>query len=317
MYPLLLKPTIKNYIWGGRRLIDEFGFDNGKTPAAEAWILSCREGDECEIQNGEYKGRPISAAPWIDKNTFPVLVKLIDAARDLSIQIHPSHECAAFHEGDEEKTEMWYIVDCDEGAEVILGFNEEFESEKKKLDKREFRHLVEKYINEGKILDICRRVKVHPGDMIFVEPGTIHAICGGILIAEIQQNSDTTYRVYDYGRLGADGKPRELHIERALDALTLAPREHLPALDAVVPTDFGEVRLVMLGDVAASIITLKGECSPETELSYHIFVLEGEATLSWDGGTLSLKKSDSVLVPKALAHTIAGDAKLIVSHVVY
>ena len=126
MYPLKLKPVIKDYIWGGRRLIDEFGCKTEKVPAAEAWVLSCRDDGECTIENGEYAGKLLSEIPGIDKKTFPLLVKLIDAERDLSIQVHPSKECVTLHPEDEEKTEMWYVVDCEQGAHVILGFNKEF-----------------------------------------------------------------------------------------------------------------------------------------------------------------------------------------------
>ena len=142
----------------------------------------------------------------------PILIKLIDAKQNLSVQVHPDDAYARRVEGEPGKTECWYILDCDEGAELIYGF-------KQKISKRSF-------ASESKttpFLEVVNHVKVHKGDFFFIEAGTLHAIGGGILLAEIQQNSNTTYRVYDYGRLGADGKPRPLHTEKALDVTVTAP----------------------------------------------------------------------------------------------
>ncbi|MBQ7669798.1 MAG: class I mannose-6-phosphate isomerase [Clostridia bacterium] len=312
MYPLLLKPVIKDYIWGGRRLIDEYGYEANGEVAAEAWVLSCREGNENVVLNGEYKGKLLSEVPWVDKEKFPLLVKLIDAERDLSIQVHPSKECAALYEGDSPKTEMWYILDSKEDARVILGFNEQFEK-KKRENKNDFLKDVSDFIKNGTITDVCRSVSVRQDDMVFVEPGTLHAICRGIFLAEVQQNSDTTYRVYDYGRLGADGRPRQLHVERALDALKFSPDTPLAVKDETVMTDHGSVRDVAIGDVGSKIILLDGQCGAMAEGTYHVLVLSGIVRVAWEKESLELSKGDSVLIPGGLAHTVSGKAKLLVS----
>ena len=317
MYPLQLKPIIKNYIWGGRRLIDEYGYKTDSDIAAEAWCLSCREGDENVVLNGEYEGQKLSRVPWIKKEGFPLLIKLIDAKRDLSVQVHPSRECASRHPGDSEKAEMWYIVDCDDGAELIRGFNEEFcksalkERERNGTTYKEaLADGLEKLIREDAVTDCCRRVAVRPGDVVFVEPGTLHAICRGIFLAEVQENSDTTYRVYDYGRIGADGKPRELHTEQALDAVRTAS-ENVPVSDISVDEPYGKVRSFSIGDVSSSVVTLDGSLVIEDGVPRHLLVLAGGGSLEWEGGSLALVKGDSVLVPPCLRVTVKGTATLL------
>ncbi len=216
---LKLNPAVKDYIWGGTRLSKEFDIVSFTDRQAEAWMLSCHEAGECVIENTEFRGRTLSdvleneGRAYLGKNcekfeSFPILIKLIDALDNLSVQVHPDDEYALKNEGEYGKTEAWYIVDCDEGAEIIYGF-------KKDVTKEEFR----KSIEENTLLEYVNRVKVKKGDIFFIEAGTLHAICKGILLAEVQQNSNTTYRVYDYGRL-QNGKPRELHIEKAIDVTT-------------------------------------------------------------------------------------------------
>lgn len=221
MYPIKLKPATKDYIWGGRRLKDDYGIKCDGDVLAEAWVLSCHKDGQSIAQNGEFAGLTLSEI--IEKcgkgilgencnkfEFFPILVKLIDAKGNLSVQVHPSDEYALKNEGQYGKTEMWYVVDCDEGANLYYGF-------KHKISKEEFK----KRIEDNTLLEVLNCVNVHKGDCFFIKSGTIHAIGEGILIAEIQQNSNLTYRVYDYGRIGADGKPRQLHIDKALKVTSL------------------------------------------------------------------------------------------------
>lgn len=206
MHPLILIPTIKDYIWGGIKLREEFGKESKLEKLAESWELSCHKDGESVIANGEYKGRTLSEylaeKPQAKGENckkfenFPVLIKLIDARDNLSVQVHPDNEYAQRVEGEYGKTEMWYIVDCEDNAELIYGFKEE-------ITKDEFRYAIE----NNTLLEKTNSVSVKKGDVFFIKSGTLHAIGKGILIAEIQQNSNTTYRVYDYGRIGADGKP--------------------------------------------------------------------------------------------------------------
>lgn len=213
---LKLTPAIKDYIWGGTRLSKEFDMVSFTDRQAEAWVLSCHEAGHSIVENGEDKGKTLAEViaekgkDCLGTNCekfsfFPILIKLIDARDNLSVQVHPDDDYAMKVEGEYGKTEAWYIMDCDDDAEIIYGF-------KKDITKEEFRNSIE----ENTLLEYVNRVKVKKGDIFFIEAGTLHAICKGILLAEVQQNSNTTYRVYDYGRL-QNGKPRELHVEKALD----------------------------------------------------------------------------------------------------
>ena len=313
MYPLLLKPVIKNYIWGGDRLIREFGYEC-EAPAAEAWMLSCREGSVNTVLNGEYKGRLLSEVPWVDAAKFPLLVKLIDAADDLSVQVHPSAECAAKYEGDSEKAEMWYVIDCADGSSLVHGFNDEIGKLKKdKESDQTYFSEIEKRVKEGKISDILRRVAVHPDDVFFVEPGTVHAIGRGILLAEVQLNSDTTYRVYDYGRLGRDGKPRELHVDKALEAIRLADGARAGFTDATAVTAGAAVRRLSCGLFSADLVTLDGKLKERSDKFFSAVILSGAAEISWRGGTLDVSKGDSVYVPEDCAVTFSGECRMLIS----
>lgn len=217
---LKLTPAVKDYIWGGTRLSKEFDILSFTDKQAEAWVLSCHDDGENIISGGAFDGRTLKdvleneGRSYLGTNCskfdfFPVLIKLIDAKDNLSLQVHPDDEYALKYENQYGKTEAWYIIDCDEGAEIIYGLKED-------LTKEELKAAIE----NNTILDKVNRVKVKKGDLFFIESGTIHAICKGILLAEVQQNSNVTYRVYDYGRL-QNGKPRELHVEKAVDVINL------------------------------------------------------------------------------------------------
>lgn len=217
-----LTPAFKDYLWGGTRLRDVYHKPCDFDKVAESWELSTHPAGESRIQGGEHDAMTLneyfSAYPEVlgenvrGFESFPVLIKLIDAKDPLSIQVHPSDEYALRVEHEYGKTEMWYVVDCDPGASLYFGVNRDVTAE-------EFRRRIE----DNTVEEILNRVQVHPGDVFFIEAGTIHAIGAGILICEIQQNSNCTYRVYDYGRRGADGKLRELHIEKAMEVSRLTP----------------------------------------------------------------------------------------------
>ena len=222
MYILKLNPVFKDYLWGGTKLRDEYGFKSSLDKLAEGWMLSCHKDGENTVLNGEFEGKTLTEVvkihpEYLGKNGnqfeyFPILIKLIDAKNDLSVQVHPDNEYAMRVENEYGKTECWYILDCDDDAELIYGFNRTISSD-------EFKER----IADNTFLETVNKVKVKKGDLFLIEAGTLHAIGKGILLAEIQQNSNTTYRVYDYGRLGADGKPRELHVEKAIDVTNCTP----------------------------------------------------------------------------------------------
>ncbi len=312
MYPLVLSPTVKDYIWGGTRLREEYGVKTDLDKAAEAWALSCRDDGPCTVQNGSLAGKTLkevidiwgSAATGRDCEKFeffPLLIKLIDARDRLSIQVHPDDKYAAEHGGGYGKTEMWYVVDCAEDASLIYGFNRD-------TDKEEFKRRIE----DDTLTDICNFVKVRKGDTFFIPSGTLHAIGAGILIAEVQQNSDTTYRVSDYGRLGADGKPRQLHIKQALDVTDLKKSEYRRAEVSKNENENGTELLADCKLFKAERITLCGDkVIKDDDCFESLICLDGSFTLSWDGGTEKIAKGGSVFIPCGTKVTLCGNAVLL------
>lgn len=317
MYPLLLKAPLKDYLWGGTRLIDEFGFETENEKAAEAWMLSCHKDGNSIVKNGEYSGMTLQEVLdiWgkevLGKKSasfeyFPILIKLIDAKDRLSVQVHPNDEYALTHEGEYGKTEMWYVVDCDDDAKLIYGFNQD-------ISQGEF---LER-INNNNLSPVCNYVSVKKGDVFFIEAGTMHAIGKGILIAEVQQNSNTTYRVSDYGRLGADGKPRQLHIKQAVEVTkTKKPSHHYGNVGDVTLYPFGTVReLASCKYFTTEIINLDGNVGLYDNDSFiSLLILDGEVSLSYTGGMMKLKKGDSVFIPATLKTRLCGTAEIMYSH---
>ncbi|MBQ8175409.1 MAG: class I mannose-6-phosphate isomerase [Oscillospiraceae bacterium] len=318
MYPIKLTPAFKDYLWGGTRLRDDFGKDCDFDKVAESWELSCHKDGASVVANGEHAGKTLAqyieteGKAVLGKNCerfeqFPILIKLIDAKDNLSVQVHPNNEYAQRVEGEYGKTEMWYIVDCDEGAELLYGF-------KKEVTKDEFASR----IKDNTLLEITQSVPVKKGDVFFIEAGTLHAIGKGILIAEIQQNSNTTYRIYDYGRVGADGKPRELHIDKAVEVTDLCPAKPYPVTEAF--EENGAVKRLLSKceyfTVYSVDVAEKG-CFNADETSFHnVLILEGNAELSCGDTTLSLKKGDSVFVPANCGeYTLTGNFKSVFTRI--
>ena len=302
MEPLKLKPACQDYIWGGTRLRDDFGKESDLERLAESWELSCHPAGPAVIMNSVNKGMTLKEyleQDWSVRvgegaagfSTFPVLIKLIDACQDLSVQVHPDDRYAREHEGGENgKTECWYIVDCEEGAALAYGFNRE-------LTKEEFRASIQ----NGTLLDVVQLVPVNKGDVFFIEPGTLHAIGAGILIAEIQQNSNITYRVYDYDRVGLDGKPRELHIEKAVDVTKTWPapprrRRPLMQYDGYSADVIADCQFFTTTELH---ITEEAAFSAPNGVSYtHLLCTAGDAALIYDDGVvMPISKGDSVFLP--------------------
>ena len=221
MYPLKFKPILKTVVWGGEKIAPFKGITTEQHNIGESWELSGVRGHESVVANGEFEGRTITSLIEEFKgilvgekvyagngNVFPLLIKFIDARSDLSIQVHPDDKLAAERHNSKGKTEMWYVVGADEGAHLLSGLKEEITPDE-----------YVRRIGDNTITDVLTDFKVKAGDVFFLPAGRIHAIGTGCFIAEIQQTSDITYRIYDYGRLGLDGKPRELHTELAKDAI--------------------------------------------------------------------------------------------------
>lgn len=312
LYPLKLKAPLKDYLWGGTRLKTEYAKRTGLEKVAESWELSCHKDGTSVIANGAYTGLPLT--DYIVRNgksvlgtnaqafeQFPMLIKLIDAEQNLSVQVHPKDDYALCVEGEYGKTEMWYIADCEEGASLIYGFQSQ-------ISKEEFKSRIQ----DNTLLEVCNQVPVHKGDVFFIEAGTLHAIGAGILIAEIQQNSNTTYRVYDYGRVGADGKPRELHVDKALDVTRRSRPERLPGAQGIRKMHGGYASTLLASCDYFTVNLL--EISEHAELtaggdSFHsLLVLDGELSLEAEHqDMLMLQKGDSILVPAGMgAYVLRG-----------
>ena len=226
LYPFKLKPVLKDIIWGGNRLASEYGkSENPNQKIAESWELTVHKNGVNIIENGEYAGKSLEDLFKLDKSIvssdynsdkFPLLIKFIDAGQNLSVQVHPDNDYAQKNEnGELGKTEMWYIIDAKPGAKIVYGLNNNYTREE-----------LQNLIDSGRFEDCLNYIEVKPGDVYFIPAGLVHAIGEGILIAEIQQNSDTTYRFYDYNRLEPDGKPRKLHVKQALDVCIKTKTEY-------------------------------------------------------------------------------------------
>ena len=292
---LRLKPTCTSYIWGGRRLAEEYGFTGapGSDRLAEAWVLSCHKDGASFIVGGAYDGKTL--AEFIKENPsslgenckrfndFPILTKFIDAKDNLSIQVHPDNDYAQRYEGQFGKTEMWYILDAAPGAFLYFGFKHE-------ITEAEFATR----IKSNTLLEVLNAVPVKKGDAFFIESGTLHAIGKGILLAEIQQNSNVTYRIYDYARKDANGKERELHIDKSLAVTKRTPPPvkdngypHIAACDYFVVD-----KLTLDGKMLKSA---GGTIGKESFLS--VLILSGDGEITCGGDKLTFAKGDSFFLP--------------------
>lgn len=310
--PILLKPVFKEIVWGGNNLRDIYGFETELNNIAEAWMLCARNDGDNLIANGENEGMSFTEYVKANKeklgtkgakyDEFPLLIKFIDAKADLSVQVHPDDEYARIHENSYGKTEAWYILDCEEGAELIYGFNKE-------LSRDEFKSSIE----DNTFLDYVNKVKVKKGDVFFINAGTLHAIGSGILLAEVQQNCNTTYRVYDYNRM-VNGKPRELHVEKAIDVTDTVPptRGGDPDAAPVVKGDATEQALCQCEFFKMDTIEVNGNYSIDVneESFVSVLVLEGDAVI----GGLSVKAGDSLFVEANYGKLdFEGNTKVLIS----
>lgn len=303
IYPLLLKPAVKDYLWGGDQLKTRFGIESDYDITAEAWVLSTHKNGPGTVRNGAFAGKTLEEALAVWGQRAPdILVKLIDARDRLSLQVHPDDAYAWEHHQSPGKTEMWYVLDAAPGAALICGFARSMSTE-------EFAAHIQNDTTEQAI----RSYPVKPGDVFFIPAGTVHAIGAGILIAEVQQNSDVTYRVSDWGRVGADGKPRELHVQRALDVSVTEPYT-LPCGQVGEVKDIAGGSLRTLAECerfAAWECTLQGTASVPADIRC-LLCIEGEATLICDGcEDVTLVAGASVYLPEGLKSAITGEARVL------
>ena len=306
---IFLKPHISHTIWGGSLLRDEFGIDEPGDDIGECWGVSAHPSGESRACGGEFDGMNLSEI-WTERrdvfgnvsgDRFPLLVKLIDAKADLSIQVHPDDEYARQHEnGSLGKSECWYILNCPEDGEIVLGHNAKTSDELCKM------------IDDGMWNDLIRVVRVHPGDVISIEPGTVHAIKAGICLLETQQSSDITYRLYDYDRL-QNGKPRMLHLAQSKDVIKVPSEPEDSLIKSFPETDeSGIVFLTGTDHYKVYRVNVIGDYSFSLDEPFlNATVIKGSGCIFGK----SIKKGDNMIITHEGVKNIelTGDMELIVS----
>ncbi len=304
---IFLSPVFKQMIWGGNRMAAEYGYDIPGDNTGECWAISAHKNGDGIVTGGNYDGMTLSGLYKEHRElfgdskeeVFPLLVKIIDAKADLSIQVHPDDVYAKVNEnGSLGKTECWYILDCDEDATIVIGHNAK--------DKAELCQMIEE--NRWDELIAVRPIK--KGDFFQIEPGTVHAIKGGTLILETQQSSDVTYRLYDYGRL-QDGKPRELHIEKSIDVIECPHQDRTADGSAVKNGDAVIKTMVSCPFYTVKKIQVEGNAVISMEGSYQLFsVIGGEGII--DGK--NIKKGDHFILPYGYGdYRLSGNLELMTS----
>lgn len=304
-YPLKFTPILKERLWGGTKLKEVLGKQITSEITGESWELSGVDGDISIVSNGSLKGKSLNSLlnenakavlgnQVVDRfgEEFPILIKFIDAKQDLSIQLHPNDELAKERHNSFGKTEMWYIMDADPGSQLIVGFNKDVEKEE-----------YIKSLEEGTLLDLLNYEEVGEGDTFFINTGKIHAIGAGVLLAEIQQTSDITYRVYDFDRKDKDGNLRELHTCLAVDAIDYAKKDDFKVVydkkkdtvNEMVDCPYFKTNFLNLGKSFHQDISKRD--------SFTIYMcVDGEAVISNDWGSTPIKKGETVLLAAASTH---------------
>lgn len=305
---LPLRGVLKDYLWGGKRLKEEYGKASPLDKIAESWELAAHQDGSSYITAGAFAGMTLEELwqrhkPLFGRNCrafrqLPVLVKLIDSAQNLSIQVHPDNAYAKAHETDHGKTEMWYILDAKPGAYIYYG-----------VQKPITREQLRESIKNETLPALLQKIEVKPRQLYFIPAGTIHSIGAGILLAEVQQNSNCTYRVFDYNRKDKDGKTRPLHVEKALDVASLTPpppaRAHAP-----LPINGGTEHFLASTPYFASHVidvrqTVTGFCGADS--FRHLLMLDGTGTLAADEDNRTIQKGESVFLPAGFgAFSITG-----------
>jgi mannose-6-phosphate isomerase len=312
-YPLQFNPILKERIWGGTKLKTYLNKPISSEITGESWEISTVENDVSIVSNGNFKGKSLNEliADFPNEilgtevykrfgNQFPLLFKYLDAREDLSIQLHPNDELAKKRHNSFGKTEMWYVMQADQDARLIVGF-------KQKSNPEEY---LENLKNKT-ILDILDTKKVVKGDVFFLETGTIHAIGAGIVIAEIQQTSDITYRIYDFERKDANGNERELHNDLALEAINY---EVVEAEKKYSKTENESNQVVDCNYFTTNFIPLNGKVSvAKNQVSFTVYMcVDGSFDLSYNSEKYSYQKGDTVLIPASMdVFEISGKASVL------
>lgn len=322
LYPLRFEPVYKEKIWGGTKLKEVFNRKLPNNKIGESWEVTAHPNGTSIISNGDFKGKKItslieecpeemlgSKVKYDVKRRFPLLVKFLDANDKLSVQVHPDDDYAQRVEGEPGKTEMWYIIDAKVGAKLIYG-----------LKPGTTRDELARAIRNGTLKRYLNEVEVKRGDILFIPAGTIHAIGEGILLAEIQQNSDTTYRVYDWNRPGKDGKPRPLHIDKALDIINFN-QETIKAKSKPLifkGNSYTRYFLAACPYFVTEKLDIRGSysLSPTGERFYVIIALDGEGRLLHRSSSYKLAPGTTFFLPAALDRvTIEGQSELLLTYI--
>ncbi|MCI8639485.1 MAG: class I mannose-6-phosphate isomerase [Coprococcus sp.] len=303
--PLLLRPSGKDYLWGGRRLNDEFEKRLEITPLAETWECSTHPDGPSYVEGGRYGGMTLAEVleshteflgkRHLGKKELPILIKFIDAKKDLSVQVHPTDEYALkYEDGQLGKTEMWYVLDAGKDAKLVYGLKQD-------TDRRSIRE----GISRGSLMKHLQQIPVKKGDLFFIKAGTIHAVGAGVLLAEIQENSNLTYRLYDYDRIDKNGKRRTLHVDKALDVADLKrsaePRQPLRVLkyrqgearELLCRCKYFEVYRMIVNTERRQIVQYRAD-----EIAFRVLLcINGCGTISCEGEFLNFYKGDCIFVP--------------------
>ncbi|MGP4105829.1 mannose-6-phosphate isomerase, class I [Virgibacillus sp. L01] len=310
--PIFLKPVFQERIWGGDKLQTLFGYDIPNNKTGEAWVISAHPNGPSEIVNGPLQGKDLVEAwkehPEIFGKTsteedFPLLVKILDANNDLSVQVHPDDTYARQVEGESYgKTECWYVLDCEEGAKIVFGHHAQ--------SAEEFRRVVD----SGDWDKLLRRVKVQKGDFIYVPSGTIHAIGKGIVILETQQSSDITYRVYDYDRTDAKGNKRELHIDSAIEVTNYPHKEVDSQRVEKVIDDLVSTQLIEEKYFSVYLWKLNGKVTRKLQSFLLVSVINGNGNVTVDGRAFPIQAGDHFILPSTIEdYKVEGEMELVVS----
>jgi len=315
-YPLQFKAVTMERIWGGRAL-ENFGLDLPEGVIGEGWMISDHPNGITAVANGALAGQGLDqiretyGKKWFGSNgfsekngRFPLLIKLLDCNDDLSIQVHPNDHYHLLPEGELGKTEMWYILDAKPGAHIIYGL-------KANVDRLQ----LEQAIESGTIMDTMQLIPVEAGDAFYIPAGTVHALCSGVVVAEIQQNSDTTYRLFDYNRPGLDGKLRELHIEDSLNVIAYngAGAARMKT-DAAQPQQWLTIASSPYFVVAKGIVRAPWALETPSASCVVIVVAEGSGSLSWADGSIQFNAGDCFLLPATLGeYELSGSMTVIQS----
>lgn len=311
MEPFLLKPSCKDSIWGGTKLKKRFHKEHSVDIISESWELSVHPAGLSLAASGPNRSVPLAELiknPAVTGNfaasftVFPLMIKWIDSQLPLSIQVHPDNDYAMAHEQDMGKTEMWYIIDCEPDSYLYYGFSKE-------ISREEFAHR----IADDTLLEVVRKVPVKKGDVFFIPSGTLHAIGPGILLAEVQQSSNVTYRIYDYGRLDTDGKPRQLHVEKAVDVTKLIPITESSPIP--LPLSCPQDELLASCPYFAVIrqqITSPRQYNGDAGSFHALMCVEGQGVLQTVSETLTIPSGATVFVPAdSSVFTISGNLTLL------